>query len=277
MRIHLIGVPSAGKSTLGKALSKHLGFPHYALDELVFVDDRWTLRPTSERNAMLDEILAKPSFITEGGFLGWTDDLFAESDLILWLDPPLRVLVWRHVRRFARRPWWIPSLVRFQIQSYRRPAGTGPAKDDPNQTRAGIMAALKPWGAKVFRVQRGVDASEIVAFLNRREQHSVEDTRVMARVGYAEDGPELRFRNGLWPIPSSVRPTIPSQAALSLECHRPRRLVLAACTSRPGGSCRTRVCRLGATPPGLGDGRSVKATLTAATLVRRVRAGATVA
>jgi len=171
VKIHLIGVPSAGKSTLGQALSKHLGIPHYALDELAFVDDRWTLRPRSERNAMLDKILAKPSFITEGGFLGWTDDLFAESDLILWLDPPLSVLVWRHVRRFARHPWWIPSLVRFQIQSYRRPAGAGPAKDDPNQTRAGIMAALEPWRAKVFRVQRGVDASEIAAFLNRREQH----------------------------------------------------------------------------------------------------------
>jgi len=134
MKIHLIGIPSAGKTTLGAALSKRLGIPHYPLDELAFVDDRWTLRQAAERDDMLNEILAQPSFITEGGFLGWTDELFAASDLILWLDPPLHVLVWRHVRRFKRDPWWIPSLLRFQIQSYRRPIGAGPAKDDPDQT-----------------------------------------------------------------------------------------------------------------------------------------------
>jgi len=167
MKIHLIGIPSAGKTTLGTALSKRLGIQHYPLDELAFVDDRWTLRQAAERDDMLNEILAQPSFITEGGFLGWTDELFAASDLILWLDPPLHVLVWRHVRRFKRDPWWIPSLLRFQIQSYRRPIGAGPAKDDPDQTRAGIMAALKPWRTKVFRVRRAVDASEIVSFLDR--------------------------------------------------------------------------------------------------------------
>ena len=167
MKIHLIGIPSAGKTTLGTALSKRLGIEHYPLDELAFVDDRWTLRQAAERDDMLNEILAQPSFITEGGFLGWTDELFAASDLILWLDPPLHVLVWRHVRRFKRDPWWIPSLLRFQIQSYRRPIGAGPAKDDPDQTRAGITVALKPWRTKVFRVRRAVDASEIMALLDR--------------------------------------------------------------------------------------------------------------
>ena len=167
MKIHLIGIPSAGKTTLGAALSKRLGAPHYPLDELAFVDDRWTLRQAAERDDMLNEILAQPSFITEGGFLGWTDELFAASDLILWLDPPVRVLVWRHVRRFKRDPWWIPSLIRFQVQSYRRPIGAGPAKDDPDQTRVGIMVVLKPWRTKVLRVRRAVDASEIVAFLDR--------------------------------------------------------------------------------------------------------------
>lgn len=170
MKIHIIGIPSAGKTTLAGALSHRLASPHFALDELAFVDDRWTLRPTSERDAMLDEILEQASSITEGGFLGWTGDLFAEADLIIWLDPPLRVLVWRHIRRFARHPWSIPSLLRFQILSYRRPAGVGPAKDDPDQTRAGIAAALKPWRHKVLRSSRSVSADELVTYLDHRRQ-----------------------------------------------------------------------------------------------------------
>jgi hypothetical protein len=41
------------------------------------------------------DILDTPAFITEGGFLGWTDELLAAADMILWLDPPLPKLVWR--------------------------------------------------------------------------------------------------------------------------------------------------------------------------------------
>ena len=170
VKIHIIGIPSAGKTTLANGLADRLGRPHYALDGLAFVDARWTLRPASERDEMLGEILQQPGFITEGGFLGWTDDLLTEADLIIWLDPPLRVLVWRHVLRFARHPWWIPPLLRFQLRSYRRPAGAGPAKDDPNQTRSGIETALKPWRTKVLRVRHSVSPDEVLAYMTRRPE-----------------------------------------------------------------------------------------------------------
>jgi adenylate kinase family enzyme len=167
MRIHITGIPSAGKTTLAEALSERLGTPNYALDGLAFVDERWTLRPAGERAAMLDEILEEPSFITEGGFLGWTDDLLAAADLIIWLDPPLSVLVWRHVRRFGLHPWRLPSLLQFQVLSYLRSAGAGPAKDNANQTRSGIEAALKPWRSKVLRLKRAATATEVLAYMNR--------------------------------------------------------------------------------------------------------------
>jgi len=168
VKIHIIGIPSAGKTTLATHLARRLEIPVYVLDGLAFVDDRWTLRPVSERDAMLADILEQPAFITEGGFLGWTDDLVAAADLVLWLDPPLRTLIRRHIGRFWRHPWWLPGLLGFQIRSYMRPEGSGPAKDDPNQTRSGIECALKPWHTKVVRVRRGVDADEVVAYLARR-------------------------------------------------------------------------------------------------------------
>jgi hypothetical protein len=62
---------------------------------------------------------------------------------------------------------WLPSLLRFQIQSFQRPPGAGPAKDNPNQTRVGIRNALKPWHEKVLRSTRGVTADELVAYLDR--------------------------------------------------------------------------------------------------------------
>ena len=168
MKIHIIGVPSAGKTTLATQLADRLAAPCYVLDGLAFVDERWTLRPAAERDAMLADILEQLGFITEGGFLGWTEDLLAASDVVVWLDPPLGTLVWRHIKRFRRHPLRLPSLLAFQIRSYVRPAGQGPAKDNLDQTRAGIGAALRPWHEKVVRVRRSVDADEIVAWLARR-------------------------------------------------------------------------------------------------------------
>jgi hypothetical protein len=165
VKLHIIGIPSAGKTTLATQLSARLGTPYFVLDGLAFVDERWTLRSASERDEMLAEILERPAFITEGGFLDWTRDLFAAADVIIWLDPPLPTLVWRHVLRFRRHPWSLPSLLLFQVRSYVRPEGAGPFNGDPNQTRSGIATALKPWRDKVLRVHRNVSADEIVAYL----------------------------------------------------------------------------------------------------------------
>lgn len=165
MRLHIIGIPSSGKTTLAKSLSRLLGVPHHDLDSVAFVDERWTLRPIRERDEMVAQVLKEPSFVSEGGFLGWTEALFAGVDYIVWLDPPLPVLVWRHVRRHRRHPLRLPSLLRFQVRMYLRPAGAGPAKDNPDQTRAGIESALRPWAYKVFRLTRPVAAADVIESL----------------------------------------------------------------------------------------------------------------
>jgi hypothetical protein len=165
VRLHIIGIPSSGKTTLADGLAPLIGGPHHALDSLAFVDERWTLRPVAERDAMVAQILKEPSFVTEGGFLGWTEGLLAAADHIIWLDPPLRILVWRHIRRHGRHPARLPSLLRFQMLSYLRPAGSGPAEFAPDQTRAGIESALRPWAYKVIRVNHPLTARDLVTRL----------------------------------------------------------------------------------------------------------------
>jgi adenylate kinase family enzyme len=165
VKISITGVPSAGKTTLARAIGAHTGVRVFELDGLMFVDDRWTLRAADERDAMLAVILAEPSFVTEGGFLGWTEGVFASADHIIWLDPPLLVLTWRHVRRHWRHARGLPSLLAFQWRMYLRAAGRGPLKSDPTVTRDGIARALRPYADKVYRVRGGVTAEDVIARL----------------------------------------------------------------------------------------------------------------
>jgi adenylate kinase family enzyme len=164
MKVHVVGLPSSGKSTLASGLSSFLGVPRYDLDPVAYVDDRWSLRPSADRDELVAEILASPGFVTEGHFVGWVTPLCAAADRIVWLDPPIWVLMWRHVRRHGRlfKPQWLFARLRFQVLCYIRPVGRSPAKDDPDLTRSGIEVMLGPWAEKVLRLRHPTSLAEVI-------------------------------------------------------------------------------------------------------------------
>jgi adenylate kinase family enzyme len=154
VRIHIVGAPSAGKSTLGRHLADQVGCPHYDLDQIAFVDDHWTLRPMAERLALVQEIVDEPAWIVEGGHLGWTEPLLAAADVIVWLDPPLRVLLYRHWARHRHRglQWLIRFGWAWQVRWYFQRYKHDLAPDmDTTITRAATAVALKPWAHKTRR------------------------------------------------------------------------------------------------------------------------------
>jgi adenylate kinase family enzyme len=164
VKIHIVGLPSSGKTTLARGLSSYLGVPHHDLDSSAYVDGRWTLRPVAEREESLSHILTSPGFVTEGHFVGWVTPFCAAADRIVWLDPPLWVLVWRHVRRhgWPFKPQWLIARLRFQVLCYIRPVGRSPAKNDPDLTRSGIEEMLGPWAQKVLRLRHPASVAEVI-------------------------------------------------------------------------------------------------------------------
>lgn len=95
-RVHIIGLPGSGKSTLAALIGRQLGVPPFDLDSVANAD--WD----SCRDAA-SAIAKTPAWVTEGIYCGWTAPLFDTADLIVWLDVPPRVAVWRIVRRHAYR------------------------------------------------------------------------------------------------------------------------------------------------------------------------------
>jgi len=85
-RIHIIGGPGSGKTTLARELGAYLGIEVHELDQVAFTGRDFQERPFPDRVAAIDAIADRPAWITEGLFVRWTDELLAHAKMIVWLD-----------------------------------------------------------------------------------------------------------------------------------------------------------------------------------------------
>ncbi|MEO7117697.1 MAG: hypothetical protein ABIZ34_01865 [Candidatus Limnocylindrales bacterium] len=102
-RVHIVGGPASGKTTIAGHIAECLGLPVHHLDDLHRADAGVMLRPVEHRLQMVRAVLDTDGWVTEGIHLGWTDPFFDRADLVIWLDTPGWVRAsGRLVRRFGR-------------------------------------------------------------------------------------------------------------------------------------------------------------------------------
>ncbi|MEV6702600.1 adenylate kinase [Streptomyces sp. NPDC051453] len=135
-KIALFGQPATGKTTLAKWLSTELGYPHTDLDGLLFTPDGPL--PLEEFRRQAAEVAQHDEWIVEGNFSKLADVVWHRADVLVWLDFPLILVLYRIVRRSlsqlaghedsaqARQLTWRKaffvrrSLLRTAIRKYRR-------------------------------------------------------------------------------------------------------------------------------------------------------------
>jgi len=102
-RIHVIGPPGSGKTTLAQRLASSLKLSYYELDYIAWEKGYpGTERPLDARLRDIHLIATQPSWVTEGIFLDWTGELLHEADYIVWLDVPMRLALKHALSRRLR-------------------------------------------------------------------------------------------------------------------------------------------------------------------------------
>ena len=164
-RIHVVGGPGAGKSTLARHLASRLGIKPHKLDDIAFDPQTGAARPLCARIRDINSVAAKSAWVAEGVYLGWTDQLLALADLIVWLDVPIRVALLRKIPHHLKRSLTAGyphagmhnqlAHTLFIWKYYMNSSGEAAASpnDDRLVTRAATARALEPPKDKVVRCQ----------------------------------------------------------------------------------------------------------------------------
>lgn len=99
MRIVLLGVAGAGKSTLARRLAAETGAKLICLDELSTTSGV-TREQLPAFRALMTELHAGEAWISDGNFAAATFDIrLPRADLIVWLQPPRSLCAWRALLR----------------------------------------------------------------------------------------------------------------------------------------------------------------------------------
>lgn len=90
-RIHIVGGPGSGKTTLAKQLAGLLVVGAYELDSIAYTGGAGRKRDLELRRADVERLAQTHGWVTEGIYLWWCEPLARGADLIVWLDVPWHV------------------------------------------------------------------------------------------------------------------------------------------------------------------------------------------
>ncbi|CAG9419099.1 AAA family ATPase [Providencia alcalifaciens] len=102
MKICIIGISGAGKTTLAQKLSKEFSLPAYGYDEIYWDKSQmeYVKNPQDKIKSLVADIKSQDNWIVEGAYDKRLAPFFADSSFIIRLKIPYRVCAFRVIKRF---------------------------------------------------------------------------------------------------------------------------------------------------------------------------------
>ncbi|HLE88642.1 MAG TPA: adenylate kinase [Candidatus Limnocylindria bacterium] len=101
-RVNVVGTSAVGKTTLAAELARRLRVPHIELDALHW-EANWTEAAPEVLRSRVERAIAGDEWVVDGNYAAVRDLVWARVEAIVWLDLPLRAILWRYAARTARR------------------------------------------------------------------------------------------------------------------------------------------------------------------------------
>jgi adenylate kinase family enzyme len=136
-RFHVVGTSGSGKTTLARRLAQRLDIPHIELDALHWGPD-WTPAPIELFRERTFQALSGEAWTTDGNYSKVRDIVWSRADIVVWLNFPLLLVLWRVTwrtlrRAITRQELWSgnreslheaffggESIIRYALQTHRR-------------------------------------------------------------------------------------------------------------------------------------------------------------
>lgn len=170
-RIMIVGQPGSGKSTLARALGERTGLPVVHIDKIHW-QSGWVERSKAEKTRLCQEVEQRSHWIFEGGHSATWLSRLARADMLIVLDRPLPLRLWRVVSRAVRglgrtrpdmaegcpeRLGSLPEFIRY-IWTTR----------NANREKMHRLAAAAPQGCEVVHLRSDKDVRAFLTHFRRR-------------------------------------------------------------------------------------------------------------
>ncbi len=117
-RILVHGVTGSGKSTLAARISAATGIPWTHVDDLTW-EPGWVAVPDEEQRRRFEAICAGDEWVLDTAYSSWRDVVMPRVELVVALDYPRVVSLWRLVRRTVARVVTKESVCNGNVETLR--------------------------------------------------------------------------------------------------------------------------------------------------------------